>query len=53
MSSTMSCLRDRTQNCDDLRVFLFENVAFVKSVALIVISLVYIYIYYSITSLSP
>ena len=33
MSSTMSCLRDRTQNCGDLRVFLFENVIFVKSVA--------------------
>ena len=41
MSSTMSCLWDRTKNCDDLRFFLFGNVAFVKSVALIVISLVY------------
>ena len=42
MSSTMPCLWDRTNFFDDLRVFLFENVAFVKSVALIVISLVYI-----------
>ena len=33
MSSTMSCLRDRTKNCGDLRFYLFENVVFVKSVA--------------------
>ena len=33
MSSTMSYLWDRTKNCGDLRVFLFENVVFVKSVA--------------------
>ena len=33
MSSTMSCRWDRTKNCGDLRVFLFENVVFVKSVA--------------------
>ena len=33
MSSTMSCLWDRTKNCGDLRFYLFENVVFVKSVA--------------------
>ena len=33
MSSTMSCLWDRTKNCGDLHFYLFENVVFVKSVA--------------------
>ena len=33
MSSTMSCLWDRTKNCGDLRFYLLENVVFVKSVA--------------------
>ena len=33
MSSTMSCLWDRTKNFGDLRFYLFENVVFVNSVA--------------------
>ena len=33
MSSTMSCLWDRTKNCGDLRFYLFKNVVFVKIVA--------------------
>ena len=35
MSSTMSCLWNRTKNCGDLCFFLLDNIVFVKIAALI------------------